>query len=903
MSALRRWIVGRVPGCDIVVPVQEVSSRHCELVQTASGFTLADLGSSNGSFVNGSKIGREPVVVTSSDTITLGVKTPFPWPADASPSPRASGSAPPPPPRPPGRPPVDDGWGTPAKSPAVDSRIITVGRLPENDVVLNYPMVSGRHARVTITNGQAEIEDLGSGNGLAIGEPTNQIRRAPLAATDVVFFGSLRVPASRLLGASAGPAETATRFIQVQGSEILFGRRADCDQILNYPMVSGRHARLRRTPTGLILEDLGSANGTFVNGWRIAGPSPVRPGDVIGLGTYNFTLKDDAGHLEGQDLRASASLEGRNVTFKAGTRTLIEGISFTALGGEFVGLMGPSGAGKTTLMNTLNGYTKPTAGRVLINGHDLYEHYDQFRNCLGYVPQEDVMHRDLTVGQALFYSARLRLPQDYTADDIRQRVTAVLDQLGLAGTEDVLIGSAEKKGISGGQRKRVNLAMELLTDPLILFLDEPTSGLSSEDALLAMKVLKNLADQGKVIILTIHQPSLDIYKMLDHLLVVAKDANTSNPGVLTYFGPAFPDAVKFFNPDGLKGLKPGHEPSPDEVLRGLKNKASDEWSDRYNRSDYWKRFVEERAGTEEREQPAPPAPASTPKEWFSQFKNLTVRALQRKLADRVGTGVLLAQAPAFAILLVMVFGKSLGQDVTSENWLIMSGWVGKVTFQMTLASIWFGCSNSVRDIVGEWAVYKRERMVNLKLLPYVASKFAVLGALCIIQCVVLLGIVHFGCGLKGNILLTFVLMLIASLVGVAMGLVLSAAAKTTEIAIGLLPLVQLTMVVLGGGMQEIHEMPKVMQWAAQTMPSRWAFEGALLMEVDGRPKSRALPSRTGAEEYDMAEGPFPKYLREPKTSPPKDHRTSVFAAYIALTAMLGLFSGSVILILRLRDVH
>ncbi len=865
MTASRRWIIGRVPGCEIVVSIPEVSSRHCELTETPTGFMLADLGSSNGTFVNGARLGRQPVPVSRSDTITLGAKTPFPWPVEASaPLPRAATSL--------------------SNASAGASRVIAIGRLPDNDVVLNYPMVSGKHARITVSSGRAEIEDLGSANGLAIGDLSNRVRRAPLTASDLVYFGSLRVPASRLLGDAVGPVESGTRRIEVLGREVIFGRRPDCDQVLNYPMISGRHARLRKTSSGMIIEDLNSANGTFVNGWRIASPTPVHEGDTIGLGTFTFKLTDDSGHLEGEDLRASASLEARNVTFRAGKRTLIEGVSFTALGGEFVGLMGPSGAGKTTLMNTLNGYTPPSIGRVLINGHDLYQQYDQFRHCLGYVPQEDVMHRDLTVGRALYYSARLRLPQDYTPTDIRERVTAVLGQLGLAGTEDVLIGSAEKKGISGGQRKRVNLAMELLTDPLILFLDEPTSGLSSEDALLVMKVLKGLAEQGKVIILTIHQPSLEVYRMLDHLLVVAKDPNTSNPGVLTYFGPGYPDAIRFFNPEGIKGLRPGQEPSPDEVLRGLKNKAADEWNDRYNRSDYWTQYVEQRAGTEEREQAPPAAPPSSAKEWFTQLQTLTVRALQRKFADRVGTGVLLAQAPAFAILLWLVFGKSLTDE--SANWIDKSGWVVKVIFQMTLAAIWFGCSNSIRDIVGEWAVYKRERMVNLKLIPYVASKFAVLGGLCILQCIILLGVVHFGCGLKGNLVLTFGLMLLAALVGVALGLVISAAAKTSEIAIGILPLVQLTMVVLGGGMQEIHQMPSVMRWAAQTMPSRWAFEGALLLEIEDRDPAPV----TG---QDMAERPFPK----------DDHRTSVWASFLALTVMLTLLSGSVLVILRLRDVH
>lgn len=861
----RRWLVGRLPNCDIVVPVQEVSSEHCELVQSANGFTLVDLGSSNGTFVNGQRLGNTPVVVTPKDRITLGVKTPFPWPAEAL---------------------------TPSRASA--ERTITIGRLPENDVVLNYPQVSGRHARIVVHDGHAEIEDLGSSNGTAIGTPDNRVQRSGITPKDVVYFGSYRVPAERLFGAKNVGASQGTTRVAFEGRAMLFGRREDCDQVLNYPMISGHHARLTRTNDGLVLEDLHSANGTFVNGWRIAVPVLVKPGDVIGLGTFTFTLLDAGGSFESNDLRSNVTLEARDVRFRAGRRTLIDGISLTVYGGEFVGLMGPSGAGKTTLMNTLNGYTPPTEGEVLINGHDVYRHYDWFRHCIGYVPQEDVMHRDLTVGQALYYSARLRLPSDFTDADLRDRVTTVLEQLGLAGTEDVLIGSAEKKGISGGQRKRVNLAMELLTDPLILFLDEPTSGLSSEDAVLVMNVLKALAAQGKVIILTIHQPSLEIYQLLDHLTVVAKDANSTEPGRLSYFGPAYPDALQFFNPEGIVGLKPGQEPSPDEVLRGLKSRPAHEWTRQYERSKYQQLYVEDRAGTELHDLPPPDAPVASPMDWFTQWRILTQRSLMRKFADRIGTGILLGQAPAFALLLVLVFGKSLSEEVTYANWLDIATSVGRVVFQLTLAAIWFGCSNSIREVVGEWAVYKRERMVNLKLIPYVASKFTMLGALSVIQCLILLVVVHYGCGLKANLIVTFVLMLLASFVGVALGLLISAASRTNEIAIALLPLVQLVMVVLGGGMQSLHKMPEAIQLVAQTMPSRWAFEGAILMEVKEHPKQPAPPiiPPEGFKAPDMAEGVFPQ-----------DKRTSTPTAFMALSMMFVLFSGSVLVILRLRDVH
>src|SRR5205085_9777527 len=141
-----------------------------------------------------------------------------------------------------------------------------------------------------------------------------------------------------------------------------------------------------------------------------------------------------------------------------------------------------------------------------------------------------------------YYSARLRLPRDFSDADVHRRIRTVLEQLELRGAEDVRIGSPEKKGISGGQRKRVNLAMELLTDPLVLFLDEPTSGLSSEDALMVLKVLRELADAGKTILITIHQPSLEVFRLLDNLVLVSRDAGSQDPGRLIYYGRAYPDA-------------------------------------------------------------------------------------------------------------------------------------------------------------------------------------------------------------------------------------------------------------------------------------------------------------------------------------------------------------------------
>ena len=681
--------------------------------------------------------------------------------------------------------------------------------------------------------------------------------------------------------------------VPIRGASMVFGRDPACDQPLGYATISWHHARLSRRGGLFVLEDLGSSYGTIVNGRRIGALTPVESGDIIGLGSYTFTLRND-GTLGKQDSRGHLTLEARHIFVEVPGKRLLATLSFTVNPSELVGLMGPSGAGKTTLLNALNGYIEPTSGDIFFNGQSLYDHYDQFRTSIGYVPQEDVMHRDLSVGQALYYSARLRLPRDYSDIDIEARIAQVVEQLGLQGTENVLIGSAEKKGISGGQRKRVNLAMELLTDPLILFLDEPTSGLSSQDAVKVMQLLRQLADAGKTILISIHQPSLEVFRLMDNLVVVGRDEGaTQEPGQLVYYGPAYPAAVHFFNPQGVPNLSPGTDPSPDEVLRGLGRQRVQHWVVAYKTSPQYRQYVSERASQRPTGTTARHPTSLTHAEPLSQCRTLVRRGLARKFGDRINTLVLLAQAPVIGLLIMWVFGKQLNEATDANNfvsWQKMAGGVSTCLFQLTVAALWFGCSNAVREIVGEWAVYHRERMVNLKIVPFVASKFFLLGTLCLLQCAVLLGIVYKGCGLQGAWLPMYLIMVLMALTGVALGLILSAASRTQEIALGLLPIVLLTMTVLGGGMQPVHELPGPMQKASYAIPSRWGFEGMLLLEAKQRPN--ATPPGMDKTE-DMAELRFPA----DKT------RGSVLRAVGALAVLFTVTTGLIIGILRYRDVH
>jgi ABC-type multidrug transport system ATPase subunit/pSer/pThr/pTyr-binding forkhead associated (FHA) protein len=869
MPSVKQWAIGRDPQCEIVVDAPGVSSRHCLLTQDGDGFLLEDLSSTNGTFVNGQRVvGR--VTVTVNDHVTLGTEAVMPWPN------------------------LPD--STKRKSVTKAGCKIRIGRAADNDVRLDYPMVSNFHAELVVVGDRAEIRDLGSSNGTAIGHPSKKITRASLTFSDTVYFGSLRVPARQLFDATKSGGREKDKVIAITESVLVFGRDPACDHVLNYPMISSRHARLWRQGDGLLIEDLNSSNGTYVNGNRIHRATSVEPGDVIGLGSYSFTLLDDD-TLQKRDYRGQITLEARQVSVELPKIRLLAPLSLTIYPTELVALMGPSGSGKTTLLNALTGYSQPTAGDIFLNGQNLYEHYEQFRTSIGFVPQDDVMHRDLTVSQALYYTARLRLPHDYTEADIEARIAQVIEQLGLEGTENVLIGSAERKGISGGQRKRVNLAMELLTDPLILFLDEPTSGLSSEDALTVMQLLRKLADEGKTILISIHQPSLEVFRLMDNLIVIGRDTGASaEPGELVYYGPAYPEAVHFFNPQCNGDLGVKSDPSPDEVLRGLKVQSVRDWATKYESSSFYREYVVERASN----LPAGSATrGSLPKantRQISQWMSLFRRGIARKLKDRVNTALLLAQAPVIGLLLVGVFGKQLNSnpDLSDfQNWSQMARGVSSCLFQLAVAALWFGCSNAVREIVGEWAIYHRERMVNLRLGPYVASKFAILGGLCLLQCAILLLIVRWGCNLQGPIMPMYCVMVLMSLAGVALGLVVSAASRTQEIAMALLPVVQLTMVVLGGGMQPVHKLHPSMQLVSYAIPSRWAFESIMLLEVDHQKSwvPQSPPGKPVAQ--DMAEYHFPK----------DGHRGKVWHGIAGLTILVTMLVVSIFCILRFRDVH
>ena len=668
------------------------------------------------------------------------------------------------------------------------------------------------------------------------------------------------------------------------------GRTPDNDIQISHPQVSSRHALLHRISDQLFLEDRGSANGTYVRGQRIAAGQRVaiNNGEKVFIGPMPLVIQveaaevavivEDAAQWQGRPLYEIEAWDlVMQVTDRdnpSDTKTLLDHISFKALPGDLIALMGPSGAGKTTLLLTLNGYCPPTAGQVRINGEDLYAIYDALRGSIGYVPQDDIVHPELTVWEAVRYSARMRLPPDYSEEEIDKRVSVTLAQLGLESVAHLQIGRPEKKILSGGQRKRVNIAMELVTDPVILFLDEPTSGLAADDTTALVQLLADLARQtGKTIITTIHQPAKNEYEKFNLALIMGPG------GIPTYFGPTT-DGYRFFgsllerqgkpttinNPRDMFDMLNQRERLVFEAMRAqnphasrfdARRQAARAWNAEYFSQQnpiFQKMYSGRRAvgvGSHQKGilQRKPPT--------SGQFGLLVSRYMKTKMRDVGGTAIMLLQAPIIGLLLAAVFGgqKSAipywclgalqdlstrsGSSVGNNNDLLKNMPTtadnSAAIFFLVVAAVWFGTSNAAREIVSEKAIYVRERMVNLKLVNYVLSKFVLLSLFCVIQCTVLLAIAFFALGFSGGPMafgVQLLTLVVTSMSSAATGLLISTLVTSSEAAMALTPIALIPQVVLGGLMVPMTTVPWL-KWPMLVIPARWGFQGVVAQERMG----------------------------------------------------------------------
>jgi ABC transport system ATP-binding/permease protein len=808
-SGARRLRVGYDEDNDVTIPRPTISGHHIQLAYHEGAFYVEELGSTNGTFVRGQRV-RAAARVTPGERINLGS---YPLTLDEALMERLTSAS---------------------SSAHLDAdsvgQVIVIGRDPDCDIMLDAPQISRQHARLTRTAYGWIVEDLGAANGTFVHTPTSEpITRAEVTDQDVLYFGSYRFPVNRIhdfMDVESAHATRSQMALPEEKKVITIGRGSDNDIVLEAAQVSRHHARLIRKDGELLLEDLGSANGTFVNGQRI-GRQAVRAEDAVSFGSLEVKIDPARGAIQ-KSYRGDVLIQAENirvdVQHDGKTKRLLDGVSFTAYPTEFVGVMGPSGSGKTTLLMAMIGYIRPTYGRTAINGDDLATQYDRYRTTIGYVPQEDIIHEELSVWEALYYSAKLRLPPDTSNHEIERRIVEVLQALEIEPTRDVRIGSPERKGISGGQRKRVNLALELLTEPSLLCLDEPTSGLASEDTINVMRLLRKLADGGRTILLTIHQPSLQAYRMLDNVLYVAD-------GEQIYYGPSYPDSVLYFHPGVRPNTPQGEEilADPGSCMRPIveakrAGEPMETFAARYRQSSYWNEYVEERKKNQRDVRLTGDAARRRPGFHFHQLATLCRRYLTIKLKDRVGTMILLAQAPIIGILIDLVFAPGKHSALNRLEHMPFA------LFILVLSAIWFGCSNAAREIVGEQAIYRRERMVNLSIPAYIGSKVAVLGLLSLVQCALLLLTTYVVLDVIGNPLFHLLTLWLCAMTGVGMGLVLSALVRTTPAALALVPLLLIPQVVLGGAIKPLPRLEDPAWTMSSFMAARWGFEGMLHTE-------------------------------------------------------------------------
>ncbi|NQW63421.1 MAG: FHA domain-containing protein [Deltaproteobacteria bacterium] len=811
--------------CDVLVDGAGVSSEHCSIGWDAAAncYLLEDLHSSNGTFLNGQRLasgGRSPIQIGQAIGLGSRISLVFTEQHAAQLYAKATGAVAAPP-----------RSAAPLMQPPAGAKSWVIGRGHDADIIVDAPNVSWHHARVTASGSRFIVEDLGSSNGTSLNQPGQRIQRAEAGPGDHLFLGTYRFPLARL-GSVSRPSLSRSMQLPEAGRHLFIGRNAPpADIVIDEPMVSARHAEIRRNATGqLEIRDAGSANGTFVNGFRIKDWTPISETDAVALGPVSL-------QLSGHSVRARNFADGVTLTAqgccvevptKDGIKRIVDEVSLTMLPGEFVGLMGPSGAGKTTLLQAINGYKRPSQGTVFVNGLDLYEHYDAFRQTIGYVPQEDIVYPHLTVYESLFATAKLRLPSDLSDEEIDKQIRDVLRTLEIDHVADTIIGDKEDKGISGGQRKRVNLAQELLAAPRLLFLDEPTSGLSSEDTLNVMRMLRQLADSGRTIILTLHQPSLEAYRLMDNLVLMYE-------GALVYYGPSYPDAIEYMNQDTAEqphGLldDPGHALRPlsreRELIRDGKMARETAIATRVARfkaSKFHASYVRERAAAPNTT--AGQRPASRPSaSMVGQWATLLRRGLLLKWKDKTNTGILFAQAPIIAFAICLLLG-----GTRTESYLDFITGTPRVIFLLVISSLWFGCSNAARELVSERAVYQRERMVNLTIPSYLMSKVALLGALCAVQTAILIGIVWnwFHLSGTGNAFALGGILWLVSLCGLGLGLLISSLVKSGEAAVSMLPLLLIPQVLSAGSIISMEEISGAGRTAAMVTPSRWGFEAAL----------------------------------------------------------------------------
>ncbi|MFD9318873.1 FHA domain-containing protein [Streptomyces sp. NPDC060053] len=706
-----------------------------------------------------------------------------------------------------------------------------VGRDPLSDIVIDDARVSWHHAVLRPDGDHWTVADEHSTNGTytdgrridewGVG-PGSVIRVGSPDDGPCLVLSGRPPPAAERPSAVSMPGVTGTfreptSVRPLPSRTVRIGRAGDNDLVVDDLVVSRRHAELRALPEGgHEIVDLGSHNGTYLNGLPVT-RAPLDPGDIVGIGHSDFCLVGDQLQEYVDTGEVSLDVQDLTVAVDRGRKVLLDHVSFPVGEKCLLAVVGPSGAGKSTLLGALTGQRPADHGTVVYDGRDLYRDYAELRQRIGLVPQDDILHAQLTVRSALVYAAELRFPQDTAKAERRDRVEEVIRELGLEQRATQPVHS-----LSGGQRKRVSVALELLTKPSLLFLDEPTSGLDPGMDRSVMHMLRGLADDGRTVIVVTHSVlSLDV---CDRLLVLAPG------GRVAYYGPP-EDALAFF----------GFEQWP-EAFEAFERDQDRDWAGEYRDSPFRRQYV-----VNDSDQPRLPRsgpvvmlPPLRPRSRSAQLGTLVRRYAAALAADRTFLAIMIALPFVMGAMARALSGGELDREHAMNVLLILC-----------VGGVLTGAANAVRELVKERVIYQRERAVGLSRSAYLMSKVVVLGAVTVVQAVVLTLVALLGVDLNAPggegvlmpplIEITVAVALLA-FTAMMLGLLISALVHKEEVTMPLLVLLAIVQVVFCGALLTLDGVPGLEQ-LSWLVPARWAL-GAMAGTIE---LARIVPGEITAD--------------------------------------------------------
>ncbi|UJB41333.1 ABC transporter ATP-binding protein/permease [Streptomyces sp. A1-5] len=767
----RTYSVGRDPQGDMVLDDARVSWRHATIRWSGRSWLIEDHGSTNGTYVQGQRI--QQLEIGPGSAVHLGNATDGPRlslsaaaaPADAF-SAQPAAAAPqqgwqPPPAQ---QPPAQQNWQAPAPA-------------------QQPPYVPPQQAQ------QARQPQQGVPQQAAPAQQSGQPQQRP---------------APQAQGGDRSP----TTFHRLDSGRVMrIGRALDNELVVSDLQVSRHHAEFRATPDGRFeIRDLGSHNGTYVNGQPVpkSGTAPVGPNDTVGVGHSTFRLVGD--RLEEFVDTGEVSFSARHLTVTVdGGKKILKDVSFGVPEKSLVAVIGPSGSGKSTLLKALTGYRPANEGEVLYDHRNLYKHFAELRQRVGLVPQDDILHKELTVQKALRYAAKLRFPGDTAESEREARIGEVLRELKLDVHKDKKVTS-----LSGGQRKRVSVALELLTKPSLIFLDEPTSGLDPGMDRDVMQLLRGLADDGRTVLVVTH--SVAELALCDRLLVMAPG------GSVAYFGPP-EEALNFFQYETWA-----------DVFSAFENYRDYDWAGRWRGSPHYQMYAADldAAPPQSVSVQAPPARIQKSQSWGSQLWTLMRRYVSVLASDR-GFLALMVILPAVlgVVSLLIPSDYGLGYGPVSKHQTNRDA--STISLILAVGMCFSGAANSVRELIKERVIYERERATGLSRSAYLMSKIIVLGVATALQGVIIAAIGFSTRKMPSQGLIVAkvpavemtIAIIALGFTSMMVGLIISSLVKTAEKTMPLLVMFAIVQVVFTGVLFQLFDTVGVSQ-VSWLMPSRWA---------------------------------------------------------------------------------